>query len=185
MSTNNENAGSRGRTADQSEKIPGGTFKFNRRDMSYQEVCDMKRQTGDLFAVFRSQNGTVRVQYATLTDYAEVAIESMKRVKREGGVQFRNEDVMFIIGGTMITRLHPYISDDFVHLLNNEMGQVFDLCAFADWFQLNKALFQSPAQAAVERDAEDEDAMRKQYLENTAEKDADEPESSSAESVGA
>lgn len=166
IEANEANSGSRGRTPEQSEKIPGGTYKFNRRDMSYEEMFDEPRQAGDLFAVFRAPNGEVRVQYATMSDYGDVAVDTLSRVKRPGGVGFQPHDVMFLIGGTMLTRLHNYTGEDFVHLLDANMKQIFDLCGFADWLKLNEALFQSPAQAAIDDD-DDIEGLKAQYMENT------------------
>ncbi len=170
---------SRGRTPEQSERIPGGTYKYNRRDMSYEEMFDWPRMAGDLFAVYRAQNGAVRVQYATMSDYGHVAVETLKRVKRPGGTEFKAHDVMFLVGGTLLTRLHDYVAEDFIILLDANLKQVFDMCQFSDWFQLNSALFESPAEAAVENDAEDVEGLTNQYLENIKEGE-DEAETSDA-----
>jgi len=180
---NEANSGSRGRTPEQSEKIPGGTYKFNRRDMSYEEMFDERRQAGDLFAVFRAQNGEVRVQYATMSDYGDVAVDTLSRVKRPGGVSFQPQDVMFLIGGTMLTRLHNYTGEDFVHLLDANLKQIFDLCGFADWLKMNEALFQSPAQSVIDED-DDIEGFKAQFIANSENEGAgDVDETSGAESA--
>lgn len=142
--------GSRGRTPEMSERMPNGTFKYNRKDMSYAELFAMSRAKGDLFAVFRTETGKVRVQYATLSDYAEVAVDTLRKVRRPGGQQFQQQsDVMFIIGGAMLTRLHNYLGENFLIVLDHDMNAVFDAHQFSLWVRENEALFLSPAISAV------------------------------------
>lgn len=157
-------AGSRGRTPEMAETMPNGTFKYNRKDMSFAEMGKMNRAKGDLFALFRTETGKVRVQYATLSDYADVAVETLRKVRRTGGQRFGDRaDVMFIIGGAMLTRLHNYLGENFLIVLDHEMNAIFDAHQFSLWVRENEALFLSPAISAVLDDDTPLDELEAEY----------------------
>jgi len=62
-----------------------------------------------------------------------------------------------------MSRLHDYEFDNFVHLLDFELKQVFDMRKVIEWTNMNKAFFSSPAEDAVLADAEDQASLYEEY----------------------
>ena len=71
--------GTNGRSGERSERFPNRMFKYNRANLSYQEMFERRREEGDLFAVFQNDMGEIRVEYARVEDYDEFAFEQIER----------------------------------------------------------------------------------------------------------
>lgn len=123
----------------------------NREDLSHREMEQMERSDGDLFAVFADAAGNTRVQYATFADYARVAQRQVAR-RREGPVE--RMTLFYLVGSMMISRLHNYDLYGFVHLLDHNLREVFNLRDLVDWISVNKDLFEQPMTQVVYTDAD-------------------------------
>lgn len=148
--------GTFGRIGDRAERYPNGMFKYNRMNMSYPEMFERRRQEGDFFAVFQNDLGEVRVEYANLSDYDTFVfkqIEKSVQMQRRG---LSAEDVYLLHGCVMISRIHDFDFEDFVHLLDYKLMQVFDMRKLIEWTNFNKAFFSSPAENAILEDATDQ-----------------------------
>jgi len=155
--------GTFGRSTERSERFPNGMFKYNRDNLSYQEMYDRLRRVGDLFAVFQNDIGEIRVEYARVEDYERFAFDQIERSTASHRRGLTAEDVYLLIGCTMMSRLHDYEFDNFVHLLDFELKQVFDMRKVIEWTNMNKAFFSSPAEDAVLADAEDQASLYEEY----------------------
>ncbi len=149
----NENqTGSHGRAPGRDGQYPNGMFKYNRSNISHAEMLAMNRRDGDLFAVFQDATGEIRIEYARLEDYMPSAFAQIQSSIDRGHRQRSARDVYYIIGSTMMGRIHGYHFFDFVQLLDWNMNQLFDMRGFVEWINMNKVLFESPAEEAIQRD---------------------------------
>ena len=155
--------GTNGRSGERSERFPNRMFKYNRANLSYQEMFERRREEGDLFAVFQNDMGEIRVEYARVEDYDEFAFEQIERSSASQRRGLTAEDVYLLIGCTMMSRIHGYEFDNFVHLLDHELKQRFDMRKLIEWTNMNKAFFSSPAEDAVLADAEDQASLHEEY----------------------
>lgn len=156
--------GTNGRTLERSEKVGGLLYKYNREDFTYTDMINMNRQEGDLFAVFHSETGTVGVLYSTANDFANVAFDQVKK-SSNATRGFEASDIYYIIGSLMISRIHKFDFYGFMHLLDHELNQVFDMRMLIEWTSTNRNLFLSPAEEAVMRDAENAADLQHEYNE--------------------
>lgn len=131
----------------------------NRADLSHREMEQMERNDGDLFAVFADAAGNTRVQYATFADYARVAQRQVAR-RREGPVE--RMTLFYLVGSMMISRLHNYDLYGFVHLLDHNLREVFNLRDLVDWISVNKDLFEQPMTQVIYTD-EDREALYAEF----------------------
>lgn len=154
--------GSFGRSSDRSDRYPNGMFKYNRANLSYQEMFMRPRQNGDFFAVFQDEMGEVRVEYARYEDYEDFAFSQIERSMRSQRRGLTTEDVYLLIGCTMISRIHEYDFENFVHFLDHDLRQMFDMRRLIEWTNLNRAFFSSPASDAVLADAEDQAGLHEE-----------------------
>lgn len=154
--------GSFGRSSDRSDRYPNGMFKYNRANLSYQEMFLRPRKQGDFFAVFQDDMGEVRVEYACYEDYEEFAFAQIERSIRSQRRGLTPEDVYLLIGCTMISRIHEYDFENFVMLLDHDLKQMFDMRRLIEWTNMNKAFFSSPAEDAVLADAEDQASLHEE-----------------------
>ena len=126
-----------GQDIDKNRKVP----EENRADLSYREMENLMREDGDLFAVFSDVSGNTRVQYAKFSDFANIAKEQVLR-RRSG--QIERETLFYLVGSMMISRLHNYDLYGFVHLLDHNLREIFNLRDLIDWIAYNKDLFDQP-----------------------------------------
>ena len=155
--------GSFGRTEERSERYPNKMFKYNRANLSYHEMLEKRREFGDLFAVFQNDMGEIRVEYARVEDYEKFAFEQISRSSASQRRGLTAEDIYLLIGCTMLSRIHDYEFDNFLHLLDFEMKQMFDMRRLIEWTNMNKSFFSSPAEEAVLADADDQAALHEEY----------------------
>lgn len=130
---------------------------YNRQTMSYSDLTHFNRTEGDLFAIFQDEMGGISVEYSRIEDYAEAAVKQVERAValRSRLTPFTKEDFYLYIGMIMISRIQPLGFDNFIHLIDHEFKQVFDMRKLIEWINMNQALFDSPAALAVLEDAED------------------------------
>lgn len=138
-------------------------FKFNRATLSYQDMFMRRRLDGDLFAVFQNEMGEIRVEYARVEDYENFAFEQIERSARFAKHGLTTEDVFLLIGCTMISRIHELDFENFIHLVDHNLAEVFDMRRLVEWTNVNKAFFGSPADDAVLADAEDQAGLTAEY----------------------
>lgn len=155
--------GTYGRSGERSERFPNQMFKYNRANFSYQEMFERRRTEGDLFAVFQDDMGEIRVEYARVEDYEEFAFGQIERSSASQRRGLSVEDVFLLIGCTMMSRIHEYEFDNFVHLLDHDLKQLFDMRKVIEWTNMNKSFFSSPAEDAVLADAEDQASLHEEY----------------------
>ena len=159
----NTDEGTFGRSGERSERFPNRMFKYNRANLSYKEMFERRREEGDLFAVFQNDMGEIRVEYARVEDYEEFAFEQIRRSSASQRRGLTPEDIYLLIGCTMMSRIHEYEFDNFVHLLDFELMQMFDMRKVIEWTNMNKSFFSSPAEDAVLADAEDQASLHEEY----------------------
>ena len=155
--------GNFGRSSDRDGRYPNGMWKYNRADLSYQEMFLRPRSEGDFFAVFRSETGEVRVEYARYEDYSDFAFRQVQKAITRNHRGIVPEDVYLLIGCTMISRIHNYNFDNFVQLLDHNLSQVFDMRKLVEWTNLNQSFFGSPVEDAILADAEDSAGLQEEY----------------------
>lgn len=162
MSTN-DTVASHGRPAGRDERWPNGVFKYNRRDLSYAEMFEMKREEGDFFAVFRDRLGEVRAQYATQNDYGAIVVEAVRQARIASGKESTVEDIYFVLGTTIITRYMDYEPTDFLHLLDHNLKEIFDLRGLALWCVENADMLVSRGEQACLADDASEEELDEAY----------------------
>lgn len=147
--------GSFGRIGYREERYPNGMFKYNREHMSYQDIFTRKREEGDLYAVFQDEMGGVGVEYSRREDFESFALDQIRNSARLNNNKLDVQDFFMLIGSTMISRIHDYDFENFIHLLDHDLKQVFDQRRLIEWVNMNVHLFSSPAEQAVLADADD------------------------------
>lgn len=167
LMSDNNSEGSHGRVAGRDGKAgrPGNQiFKYNRRDLTYNEMIKMPRRDGDLFAVFQNGAGDIGVLYSREEDFLENALNQISYNHTNISKETDPRDVYFIIGSLMISRISNFDFFGFMHLLDFELNEIFDMRNLIEWTVMNNALFASPAEEAVMRDAEKSADMQDEYL---------------------
>jgi len=165
--SDNKSEGSHGRALGRDGKTGregNRIFKYNRRDMSYMEMMKMPRRDGDLFAVFQNGAGDIGVLYSREDDFLANAMNQIRYNQENVSRDTDPLDVYFIIGSLMISRISNYDFFGFMHLLDFELNEIFDMRSLIEWTAMNNVLFASPAHEAVMRDAEKSADMQEEYL---------------------
>jgi hypothetical protein len=120
---------------------------------------NLLRVDGDLFAVFADASGNTRVQFAKFSDFANIAKEQVLR-RRSG--QIERSTLFYLVGSMMISRLHNYDLYGFVHLLDHNLREIFNLRDLIDWIAYNKDLFDQP-NTQVYYTEDDRDHLTSEY----------------------
>ena len=159
-----KNAGTHGRIGERARRHKNGTFMYNRQTMSYTDLAHFPSSKDDLFAIFQDEMGGISVEYARVEDYAEVALKQMERAisMHSRSTPLTRDDFLLYIGTIMVSRIQPLGFDNFVHLIDHEFKQVFDMRKLIEWINMNQSLFDSPAAQAVLQDAEDQASLQEE-----------------------
>lgn len=157
-------------TALANERTPGrdvtyssGLFKYNRADMTFDQMNAMRKTEGDLFAVFRDEYGGVHIQYSRFEDFSSVALIHLLKVREEDRSKADQQTMRHLVGILMLSRIHGYHFEDFIQILDHTGKQVFDMKELCLWIAMNEQIFTSDVEYAIAADADDREAMEKSY----------------------
>ena len=143
-----------GRSGSRAEKYPSGVYIENRANISYKEMVDMPRSDGDLFALFTTNYGELRVEYSRFSDFSRIAYEQVlrRRIEATGGTVPTQDALVHVVALLMISRVHPYEFGDFIQLLDHDLNQLMDSFALVSWIEENQHLFASPVDLIADDD---------------------------------
>lgn len=143
-----------------------GLFEYNREDMTVEAMEGRMSEwtEGDLFAIFRDELGGTHAQYSRITDFSDVALTQLVR-NRPGmeNVAIDRETILYLVSILMISRMHGYSFDNFLEMRDHNNRQLFDFYGLCDWIGSNEMLFMTEAEAIVEMDDDDIDALHEEY----------------------